>query len=1138
LFCILVTVKGKGNIILYYEIPCLMIGYVYGTIVGLVIFSIFHKSETSHVPRLNVPLQKCNFSRILSEENESSRLIHEATVKFSWKKSISSLWVDHYGNSFAVDPLNNRIRYINAASGIVTTVLGTGDQLFSTSEGKGDTVPLFEPKSCIGDSESEYLFVSDRYHIWKYHISSGMVSCYAGGTQQISFTSGDGGQAISAYLNDPVGMWLTTEGVLYVAESAAGRIRAISVDGIINTAAGAGLGYGGDGEAATSSKVLLSFPRACFVDITGSLFVADSLNGRVRVVNSAGIIGTFAGGGNSQAVNVAATSYSFGIVTDVRGDDFGNILVSDSTNSNLVIVDPSGIVVTVKSFSSYEISFNGLVFPTSVVWIDSYRCVMFEISPEDAKPLVSPIFAPRSRHLLQTPVTARAILPPRLIPQISPTVQPSVVPSKNPTAVPSLTPSDLPTVPPSPSPTTCLPSLFPTRVPTQLPTISPTKSPTQNPTHYPTETPTVSPTKLPTQNPTANPSVSPTKFPTQNPTANPTVSPTKFPTQNPTANPSASPRRPPTQNPTDTPTVSPTEAPIVSPTEAPIVSPTTRSPTENPTATPLYPSVSPSEIPTYYPTSFPSVLPTEPVRVPSVYPTNEPTSLLSQPPTTCPSSVASVVPTNFPSEGPTNNSLPLSSPVLSVRPVVFPVMAPRSPTIVPVIVSQSPATLITNAPLKISVPITTSSNPPLLGTKNPSFKPTSPFLSSSGSPNVVPFTGSEKPTASPLLPSIPPSTWSPPITENLSSTPSLEPSDKPNPLGDLSPIVTGSLSPIILGDLLPVILGTSPPVIVETPVLTTLGPSSKSQFPIFMPVSLPQLPIKIPPVFGTDSAPSMSPLNAGSSSPVALVPLLPTVRNILPTSGPQLLPVLLPVSFQLPTLDTLITSAPSFSPSSLPITGSPTQTLDLPLNPTPSVLSTTSPHHITDRIEITGSIRLRSVSSFSFNKSVDVLSGALYNISGNPQNCEILSVSKAMMKTRLRFNVLKMNSLRQLNDFEISFLNSYYFSFLPSASILNVSYIAAVKTRLIKDSVENGHLQRILRNLATSHNVTAFSNVTCDVVSLASKIISSDDTSELDTSSKHKGLSVAAVAGITIGSFLVIGTFLFVLLKYLDKSFF
>jgi hypothetical protein len=1283
-----------------------MIGYVYSFLTGfLLFFWIIHPNETAPVRQLNAPLQKCNFSRMLFEESESIQSLNGPAFEYLGRRSIASL-LSGGGNIYAVDPLDNRVYCINQVSGVVTTILGTGEQVFTTAGGRGDTVSLFVPKSVVGDRERQYLFVSDRYHIWKYHISSGMVSCYAGGTQRVSFSAGDGGQATSAYLNDPVGMWLTTEGVLYVAESAAGKIRAISLDGVIKTVAGAGLGFGGDGKLATSSNVLLSFPNACFLDNTGSLFIADSLNGRVRVVNAAGIISTFAGGGTIRDAKVAATSYSFGIVSNVRGDDFGNILISDATNAKLIMVDPSGIVLALRSFASHEISFSGFVFQNSVpnngLWVDTNRCVLFEISasneaalslgPEYVPP---PTFAPLSqREVLQAPVTSRGLLPPRVLPVVSPTIQPSFA-TKNPSLLPSLAPSSvLPTVQPSPVPTTNPPSPVPSRAPTFYPSLSPSEAPTYYPTLLPSEVPTSDPTSfpsvLPTNQPVALPSGLPTNYPSSIPSGVPTQQPFSVPSRVPSGVPSA------------------------------------------------VPSSLPSKFPTKKPTPVPSVNPTErSAPAPSVIPTAQPV-FPSPAPTIGPTSVRSNFPSLFPSEGPTNRSFPISSLAPSIRPVVFPALAPRSPTAVPLITSQCPST---NVPLVLSIPVTTSSPSPLLtGVKNPSILPsiiksiapssisgspttqlisnkpisqvptTSPMGVSSNAPNLLqigsriptqsisskPTSLSLVPTTSPLIggsipiiqpaetgsptqfsgmlsveptadkvdesffptgsfsvitPSSTPSTSptsvvhtnspvSLPVTESYypttvpdensiespmpsasivptqfavpislpllsllpvlsspSSTlgpsvfgtlnPSTELTDKPNLLSDVVPVITGTPSPVVLGDILPVVIGTPPPVILqmsEAPVFTTLDPSGKPQYPSFTPVSLPETPITIP-IATSSNLPSWSPSNsphalmttptaspsdqflppffrpgrlpfseapidvspttapttnmpnAGSLSPVALIPVVPTIRNILPTLGPQLLPVLLPTVLSVTSPPTF--SPSSFSPSSLPITTSPTQTVDDPVTQSPSVLFITPPNPSMARVEITGSILLRSVSSFSFNKSANALSGALYNISGNPQKSEILSVTKAMMKTRLRFSNAAVTLQQQSNDFEISFLNSYYFSFLPSNAIFNVTYFAAVKTRLIRESIESGHLQRILRNLAASHNVTAFSNVTCDVVSLASKIISSDDGSIADTSSsKHKGLGVAAVAGITIGSFLVIGTLLFVLLKYLDKSFF
>jgi NHL repeat len=104
---------------------------------------------------------------------------------------------------------------------------------------------------------------------------------------------------------------LDSTGNLYIANWLDPRIRKVDTNGIISTVAGSGVsGFGGDGGPATAAN--LFYPTDVAVDTKGNLYISDSLNFRIRIVNSAGTISTFAGTG--------ATGYN------------GNNLVATTTN--------------------------------------------------------------------------------------------------------------------------------------------------------------------------------------------------------------------------------------------------------------------------------------------------------------------------------------------------------------------------------------------------------------------------------------------------------------------------------------------------------------------------------------------------------------------------------------------------------------------------------------------------------------------------------------------------------------------------------------------------------------------------------------------------------------------------------------
>jgi hypothetical protein len=178
--------------------------------------------------------------------------------------------------------------------------------------------------------------------------------------------SGDGEDAGGARVDDPRGQYETGTGdSLYFADTGNNRIRKIDGDGVINTVVGGGdptPGFCGDGDDATSA--CLDSPRDVFLDVFGNIYVADTDNDRIRVVNTqgdyievagvtigAGEIKTVAGGGSCTPPDIGdggpATSACLSSPSGVAVDDAGNIYIADTGNNRIRRVDASGTITTI-----------------------------------------------------------------------------------------------------------------------------------------------------------------------------------------------------------------------------------------------------------------------------------------------------------------------------------------------------------------------------------------------------------------------------------------------------------------------------------------------------------------------------------------------------------------------------------------------------------------------------------------------------------------------------------------------------------------------------------------------------------------------------------------------------------------------
>lgn len=249
--------------------------------------------------------------------------------------------VDSAGNVYIADAANNRIRKVSG--GVITTVAGNGTYSFSGDGGDAGAAPLSIPWGVAADSAGN-LYIADTGNMRVRKVADGVISTLAGnGTWGFS---GDNGTATNAQLSNPFGVTVDSAGNVYIADTLNNRIRKVA-NGVITTVAGNGTpGFSGDGGPAISARLSISIAGVA-VNTAGNLYIADMFNNCIRKVAN-GTITTVAGdgalrfGGDSGPAANAQLYDPYGVAVDAAGD----VYIADTLNNRIRKVS-NGVVSTV-----------------------------------------------------------------------------------------------------------------------------------------------------------------------------------------------------------------------------------------------------------------------------------------------------------------------------------------------------------------------------------------------------------------------------------------------------------------------------------------------------------------------------------------------------------------------------------------------------------------------------------------------------------------------------------------------------------------------------------------------------------------------------------------------------------------------
>ncbi len=263
----------------------------------------------------------------------------------------------HTGNLLISDVMNHRIRSIDH-SGIITTVVGSGIVGYSGDGGPATSARLLSPSGIATDAVGNLYFGDISANVVRKVDVSGIITTVAGTRSTVY--NGDNIQATTANLNYPSALALDGEGNILIADCRNSRIRKVDHLGTITTIAGTGLdGFSGDG--GTASLAQLSAPVGVTVTADGDIYIADFYNNRIRRIrNTVGIADIVNGGMLSVFPNPSNGHFTVNVgsrvnepacitVCDISGTAVATLNTATNKPTDIDILVPGTYILNFKT---------------------------------------------------------------------------------------------------------------------------------------------------------------------------------------------------------------------------------------------------------------------------------------------------------------------------------------------------------------------------------------------------------------------------------------------------------------------------------------------------------------------------------------------------------------------------------------------------------------------------------------------------------------------------------------------------------------------------------------------------------------------------------------------------------------------
>jgi sugar lactone lactonase YvrE len=303
------------------------------------------------------------------------------------------VWVDSNDNLYIADTNNYVVRMVTPwkpgkingskhtiIAGTITTIAGNNTEGSCTGDGGPATQAVIGPLRDVSVSNGTlYIANAGCSRIRAVNLSSGIISTYAGSNQGYD---GEGNAPASARFSEPTGLAFNSSGDLVVADTNNSRVRQITTT--VNTIAG---GHTGDGGSGLDSE--LDEPENVAFDSSGNMYIVDTGANRVRKLSNYGTITTFAGSptgisgytGDGGAATAATLHAPFGVAVDSNN----NVYIADTDNNVIRVVNSSGQISTFVKYSGFS-SLASLATDVhnNVYAADQGSCVVWQITQAKA----------------------------------------------------------------------------------------------------------------------------------------------------------------------------------------------------------------------------------------------------------------------------------------------------------------------------------------------------------------------------------------------------------------------------------------------------------------------------------------------------------------------------------------------------------------------------------------------------------------------------------------------------------------------------------------------------------------------------------------------------------------------------------